>query len=38
MQKRTYPKTIFRKKVFKGIFWTGFALVLFLSVVAMVRV
>lgn len=38
MQKRTYPKTIFRKKVLKGLFWTGFALVFFLSVVAMVRV
>ena len=38
MQKRTYPKTIFRKKVFKGLFWTGFVLVFFLSVVAIVRV
>ena len=38
MQKRTYPKTIFRKKVLKGLFWTGFALVFFLSVVAIVRV
>ena len=38
MQKRTYPKTIFRKKVLKCLFWTGFALVFFLSVVAIVRV
>jgi len=38
MQKRTYPKTIFRKKVLKGLFWTGFALVFFLSAVAIVRV
>ena len=38
MQKRTYPKTVFRKKVFKGLFWTGFVLVFFLSVIAIVRV
>lgn len=38
MKKREYPKTVFRKKLIKGIFWTGFALVLFLSVVAIVRV
>ena len=38
MQKRTYPKTIFRKKILKGLFWTGFALVFFLSAVAIVRV
>ncbi|WP_338473306.1 conjugal transfer protein (plasmid) [Niallia sp. XMNu-256] len=37
MQKRIYPKTVFRKKVFKGFFWTGFLLALFLSVVAIVR-
>lgn len=38
MKKREYPKTVFRKKVIKGIFWTGFGLVLFLSVIAIVRV
>lgn len=38
MKKRKYPKTVLRKKVIKGTFWTGFALVLFLSVVAIVRV
>ena len=38
MQKRKYPKTIFRKKVFKGTFWAGFVLALFLSVVAIVRI
>jgi hypothetical protein len=38
MQKREYPKTVFRKKMLKGVFWTGFALALFLSVVAIVRV
>lgn len=38
MKKREYPKTILRKKLIKGAFWTGFALVLFLSVVAIVRV
>ena len=31
-------KPVFRKKVLKGLFWTGFALVFFLSVVAIVRV
>ncbi|AIE61706.1 conjugal transfer protein [Bacillus methanolicus] len=38
MKKREYPKTVFRKKIIKGIFWTGFFSVLFLSVVAIVRV
>lgn len=38
MKKREYPKTVLRKKVIKGAFWTGFFLVLFLSVVAIVRV
>ncbi|KML32371.1 conjugal transfer protein [Rossellomorea marisflavi] len=38
MKKREYPKAIFRRKLMKGIFWTGFTLVLFLSVVAIVRV
>lgn len=38
MQKRKYPKTVLRKKLFKGTFWTGFVLVFFLSVVAIVRV
>lgn len=38
MQKREYPKTVFRKKMLKGVFWTSFALALFLSVVAIVRV
>ena len=38
MQKRKYPKTVLRKKVLKGTFWTGFVLVFFLSVVAIVRV
>ena len=38
MKKREYPKTVFRKKLIKGLFWTGFTLVLFLSVVAIVRV
>ncbi|MCK6208471.1 conjugal transfer protein [Bacillus infantis] len=38
MKKREYPKTVFRKKLIKGAFWTGFTLVLFLSVVAIVRV
>lgn len=38
MKKREYPKTVLRKKLIKGAFWTVFALVLFLSVVAIVRV
>lgn len=38
MKKREYPKTVWRKKVIKGTFWTSFVLVLFLSVVAIVRV
>lgn len=38
MKKRKYPKTVLRKKLFKGVFWTGFGLVLFLSVVAIIRV
>ena len=38
MEKRKYPKTVMRKKVIKGAFWTGFTLVLFLSIVAIVRV
>lgn len=38
MKKREYPKTVFRKKMFKGVFWTGFGLVLFLSIIAIVRV
>lgn len=38
MKKREYPKTVLRKKMIKGMFWTAFALVLFLSVVAIVRV
>lgn len=38
MKKREYPKTVFRKKLMKGVFWTGFTLVLFLSVVAIIRV
>ncbi|TDL76174.1 conjugal transfer protein [Peribacillus frigoritolerans] len=38
MRKREYPKTVLRKKMIKGTFWTAFALVLFLSVVAIVRV
>ena len=37
MKKREYP-TIFRKKMIKGLFWTGFMMMLFLSVVAIVRV
>lgn len=38
MKKREYPKTVFKKKLIKAAFWTGFALVFFLSVVAIVRV
>ncbi|PPA68687.1 conjugal transfer protein [Jeotgalibacillus proteolyticus] len=38
MKKREYPKTVFRKKVFKGAFWTVFSLALFLSVVSIIRV
>jgi hypothetical protein len=38
MKKREYPKTVLRKKVTKGVFWTAFSLVFFLSVVAIVRV
>ena len=38
MKKREYPKAVLRKKLIKGAFWTGFFLVLFLSVVAIVRV
>lgn len=38
MKKREYPKTVLRKKVIKGAFWTGFMFVLFLSVVAIIRV
>lgn len=38
MKKRQYPKTVLRKKLIKGTFWTGFTLVLFLSIVAIVRV
>lgn len=38
MQTRKYPKTVLRKKIMKGIFWTGFVLALFLSVVAIVRI
>lgn len=38
MKKRNYPKTVLRKKMIKGTFWTTFALLLFLSVVAIVRV
>ena len=38
MKKREYPKTVFRKKITKAVFWTGFALVFFLSVIAIVRV
>lgn len=38
MKKRKYPKTVLRKKLIKGAFWTGFTLVLFLSVVAIIRV
>ncbi|MBM7554574.1 conjugal transfer protein [Thalassobacillus pellis] len=37
-KKREYPRTVLRKKVFKGLFWAGFTFVLFLSVVAIVRV
>lgn len=37
MKKREYPKTVFRKKLIKGVFWTGFALVFFFSVIAMIR-
>ncbi|MDQ0862254.1 conjugal transfer protein [Bacillus sp. V2I10] len=37
MKKREYPRTVILKKVFKGIFWTAFTLVLFLSVVAIER-
>ncbi|MDE3841090.1 hypothetical protein C0966_17670 (plasmid) [Bacillus methanolicus] len=38
MKKREYPKTVLRKKVIEGAFWTGFMFVLFLSVVAIIRV
>lgn len=38
MKLRNYPKTVVRKKVMKSIFWTAFSLLLFLSVVAIVRV
>ncbi|MGD7050774.1 conjugal transfer protein [Rossellomorea marisflavi] len=38
MKKREYPKAIFKRKLIKGVFWSGFFLVLFLSVVAIVRV
>jgi hypothetical protein len=38
MKKREYPKTIFRKKLIKGVFWTVFALVFFLSIVSIIRV
>lgn len=38
MKKREYPKTVFKKKLMKSAFWTAFALVFFLSVVAIVRV
>ncbi|MCQ6281094.1 conjugal transfer protein [Bacillus sp. EB600] len=38
MKKREYPKTVLRKKLIKYAFWTGFVLVLFLSIVAIVRV
>lgn len=37
MKKREYPKTVFRKKLIKGVFWTGFALVFFFSIIAIVR-
>ncbi len=36
--KREYPKTVFRKKVIKIVFWSSFSLMLFLSVVAIIRV
>jgi hypothetical protein len=38
MKKREYPRPVFRKKMIKGLFWTGFMMMLFLSVVAIVRV
>ncbi|USK31507.1 conjugal transfer protein (plasmid) [Bacillus sp. CMF21] len=37
MKKREYPRTVLLKKVIKGMFWTAFILVLFLSVVAIER-
>ncbi|WP_221568662.1 conjugal transfer protein [Alkalihalobacillus sp. TS-13] len=37
MKKRKYPQTVLRKKVIKGLFWTGFTLVLCLSIVAIVQ-
>lgn len=38
MKKREYPKTVFRKKLIKSVFWLGFGLVFFLSIIAVVRV
>jgi hypothetical protein len=38
MKKREYPQTVYRKKVMKGVFWIAFTLVLFLSLVAIIRV
>lgn len=38
MKRREYPKTVLRKKVIKGFFWTVFGMMLFLSVVSIVRV
>ncbi|MFJ7747514.1 conjugal transfer protein [Peribacillus sp. NPDC097295] len=38
MKKRKYPQTIWRKKAIKAAFWTGFAMIMFLSIVAIVRV
>lgn len=37
MKKREYPRTVLLKKFIKGMFWTAFILVLFLSVVAIER-
>jgi len=38
MKKREYPPRVIRKKMIKGLFWTSFVVLLFLSIVAIVRV